>query len=174
MQDWVSISAGYHLGCGLRASGKAECWGYNAQNQTVVPEETWGQISAAGDHACGITSDGRLVCWGLDIYGAISGQPDADSEMWVAVAAKGYRTCGILGNGTLICWGQTSLADNSNEWQAVSMISNASTCAIIAPKGARSCAARARVLPSCAYACLGLFAGLSHAALSCISNSCSS
>ena len=93
--DWKSISVNNSEGrnaCGIRANGKAYCWGYMAYgalgNNTNsgfgngTPQEVhtdvgspgwsdWIQISSSFLHTCGLRANGTAWCWGTDGYGQL-------------------------------------------------------------------------------------------------------
>ena len=69
---WKTISAGPDITCGVTASGKGYCWGYQTHNSLAFPagkeNENWSQLATGCDSyiICGVTTTGEGVCWGDD------------------------------------------------------------------------------------------------------------
>ena len=71
---WKTISAGAEFTCGVTASGKGYCWGYqdhNSMRKTLAfpagkENENWSQLATGCDShvICGVTTTGEGVCWG--------------------------------------------------------------------------------------------------------------
>jgi alpha-tubulin suppressor-like RCC1 family protein len=90
--DWISISCGESVTCGIRAGGRVWCWGGNGAGQVGIgsvepanvlePAEVIGiadsvaQVSAGFDHVCAVTTSGALYCWGENWEGGV-GNGDA-------------------------------------------------------------------------------------------------
>ena len=62
------MSPGYAHTCGLMEDGNVNCWGYNAEGQTDVPENVFEDVSAGANYNCGINEVKALQCWGDDTY----------------------------------------------------------------------------------------------------------
>ena len=73
--------------CGLRADGKAVCWG---GGRWSPPSDSFVAISAGGRHTCGLRADGKAVCWGDDESGQ-SSPPDATFMVFAPTPAHGGR-----------------------------------------------------------------------------------
>ena len=126
-----TIAAGYLHTCGIDATGKAWCWGYDAQGQVgdgdasqtdkyipaaVAGGLTFTALTALGYHTCGIDTTGKAWCWGDDDYGQIGDGNDNQADEYAPVAVAGahsfnalaagqFHTCGIDTAGTAWCWG---------------------------------------------------------------------
>jgi alpha-tubulin suppressor-like RCC1 family protein len=129
--DWIGVSAGVFHTCGVRATGRAYCWGSDVAGQLgngaplphepepveVVGNRTdWATVSAGGAHTCARRTTGRLLCWGDDDSGELgNGLPMLDRTTpaevaggrtdWAAVSAGGGHTCARRTTGRLFCWG---------------------------------------------------------------------
>ena len=126
---FVDIAAGNeHHTCGLASSGRAFCWGLNANGElgvagmfeshapvTVSGGINFTSLSVGGHHTCGVTSDGTGYCWGDNLHGqlgvgTIASQtatplPIAGGLKFAMVTAGEAHSCGILVTGSLLCWG---------------------------------------------------------------------
>jgi len=135
----VAITAGFLHTCGLRADGRALCWGSNDLGQlgngtvnfaaNFVPSEVSGlrsivALTAGSTHTCGLRADGRAFCWGGSSEGRVlgnSGAPEpralASSEVFgvagsisaTTVVAGSVYTCALRANGTAACWGDNAV-----------------------------------------------------------------
>jgi alpha-tubulin suppressor-like RCC1 family protein len=89
-QRWAQVSAGRIHTCAVTTTGKAYCWGSNANGQlgmgtsggqqfSPVPVDTTtgltdtnvAQISAGNDYTCAVTTAGRAYCWGTEPLGQL-------------------------------------------------------------------------------------------------------
>ncbi|GAB3346064.1 PxKF domain-containing protein [Lysobacter tyrosinilyticus] len=99
--DFVALSLGDNFACGLRANGRAECWG--AMNPQQVPTENgFIAITAGAMHACGLHPDGSVRCWGENW----AGQATPPAELFTAIGAGVSHTCGLRPDGHVQCWGE--------------------------------------------------------------------
>jgi alpha-tubulin suppressor-like RCC1 family protein len=138
--DWIQVAAGTTHTCGIRAPGRAYCWGSDAGGRlgnsgsnvdSPIPVEVaggttnWVRLSAGGTHTCGLRATGRVYCWGDDSYGQLGNGVGGDSTTpalvnttitdFTSVAAGDGTTCGRRANGRLYCWGRDDagqLGDN--------------------------------------------------------------
>jgi len=102
--DFVALSLGDNFACGLRANGRAECWGGQMDPQQVPAEDTFIAITAGGMHACGLRADGSVTCWGENW----AGQATPPAELFTAIGAGIGHTCGLRTDGRAQCWGENS------------------------------------------------------------------
>ena len=107
--------------CGIKADGRAACWGSDAANRTSPMSSPQGvdvntrflSVSAGTDHSCGIKADSRVACWGGNDSGQIdlkSGPQDGinANTRFLAVSAGIDYTCGIKADGAVACWGSAA------------------------------------------------------------------
>ena len=103
----TQITAGNGYTCALASTGRAYCWGYNADGElgdssaansrVPVPVTTSGVLSgatlteiSAGEYAtCGVSSAGAAYCWGQGTSGQLGDGRSASSSVPVAVSAGG-------------------------------------------------------------------------------------
>ncbi len=116
--------------CGLDASNKAYCWGYNAGqlgiatggNPMLSPMPvagglTFTMLSAAAWHTCGLIADGSAYCWGDNSGGALGdgsfinhGTPAAViGGLHFSQIVNGFGFTCALAAGRAYCWGE-------NQW----------------------------------------------------------
>jgi alpha-tubulin suppressor-like RCC1 family protein len=105
---------GSHV-CAIDNTGKAYCWGLNANGQLgngsttqslvpvavsttgVLSGKTLTRISTGAAFSCGLDNTGKGYCWGLDTSGQLGdGPPDSQTTTPVAVS-----TTGVLAGKTL-------------------------------------------------------------------------
>ena len=124
---FLSLSAGWNHTCGIKADGRAACWGGDDDRQTDPASSPQGVDAdtrflalsagggpsddpgnAAGGHSCGIKADGRVACWGSSAEGqtdpASAAGVDADAR-FLAVSSGALHSCGIKTDGAAACWG---------------------------------------------------------------------
>jgi Leucine-rich repeat (LRR) protein/subtilisin family serine protease len=98
---FVAVDAGGNFSCGLKSSGRVECWGDNDHGQLDAPAGVFSAVSAGTRHACAIGAGATVSCWGWNI----DGQLDAPAGAFDAVTAGGFHTCGLQPGGSGRCWG---------------------------------------------------------------------
>lgn len=131
--DWTEIMGSSWTHCGLRANGRAYCWGGNANGQvgdgTTSNRHTatevsglhtdWKSISLGAEAACGLRGTGNAWCWGFNTYGQLGDgtttnrttpvQVSGAFTDWAAIdtnpGSVNYNTCGLRKNGNFYCWG---------------------------------------------------------------------
>ena len=107
-EGFASVSAGGGgLGshtCGLRETGRVECWGNDEFGQSTPPSGTFTSISLGGYHTCGLRDTGEAVCWGRNT----SDQSTPPAGIFTSLSAGTWHTCGVRETGRLECWGASS------------------------------------------------------------------
>lgn len=127
--DWVDVVAGIDFSCGIKADGRAFCWGQDYAGQlgdgpggaggetprevTVGSGTGWSRLDADDRHVCGLRDDGSLWCWGLNDAGQVGGaEPMHEAPIepqpgrrFVDVVAGTAHTCAIDAEGWVTCWG---------------------------------------------------------------------
>jgi alpha-tubulin suppressor-like RCC1 family protein len=84
------------------ASGRVECWGWNANGQLgdgttrtrLTPVPVFGlrgvaAIATAASHTCALTTGGHLECWGANVYGQLGDGTNRDRHRAVTVSGFG-------------------------------------------------------------------------------------
>ncbi len=100
---FVAVSAGRDAACGLRPSGRVECWG-NYQAFADAPEGVFAAVSAGIEHACALRLSGLTECWGAStVRGSATTPPEGE---YTDIATGDYFACALkAGNGEAECWG---------------------------------------------------------------------
>jgi alpha-tubulin suppressor-like RCC1 family protein len=116
---WTEVSTGWWHTCGVNADGAVQCWGWNGNGETDVPNGTlaFTGLSAGWYTTCALYS-GRRYCWGyVDPASSDSDRTDART---VAVGAA--TVCTLHVDGALYCeplwgdqdqYGQSEVPDGS-------------------------------------------------------------
>jgi alpha-tubulin suppressor-like RCC1 family protein len=71
-KDFMDVTCGDALACGLRSDGRAECWGQSSLLGSLTPAdatERFTDLDAGKDYACGLHADGSVGCWGRNYNG---------------------------------------------------------------------------------------------------------
>ncbi len=114
---FVSIAGGHYHVCGLTASGKAYCWGWNSayglgstESETCLDIDnnpspcsttpvavsgglSFASLSAGGSHSCGLTASGAGYCWGGNNFGQLgNGEPGGGPDSYQPVAVVGGQS----------------------------------------------------------------------------------
>ncbi|HVK60435.1 MAG TPA: hypothetical protein VM432_02745, partial [Bdellovibrionales bacterium] len=135
---YTSVSGGADYMCGLRADGKAYCWGSNSNGQlgigtlattssnvpvAVAGGLTFATLTTGYRHACGVTALGAAYCWGLDTWAQLGSGAGADDTApalvqggytWAKVSAGQYHTCGVTTSNVAYCWGSATYGQLGN------------------------------------------------------------
>ncbi len=127
---YTSLSASGDFTCGVRISGKVDCWGLGTPYvdpegwSSVVHNEPSGEysmVSVARRHACALRKSGTAVCWGDWLkggfqigttYDSAQLQPAAHDNMFTEIAAGADFTCGLRPSGEVRCWGTQTQMDS--------------------------------------------------------------
>ncbi|MCW1925038.1 putative Ig domain-containing protein [Luteolibacter arcticus] len=85
-------------------------WGYNANNQTVIPSNLGGVIAiAAGEsHSLALRQDGTVAGWGNNANNRAT--PPTGLIDAIAISAGRYHSVALRAGGTVVGWGQDSSA----------------------------------------------------------------
>ncbi len=116
---FVSVSAGWGYACGLRESGRLECWRFGGFSEphyrepvasamfdlgrVDAPSGVFSSVSAGVEHVCGVRPDGSAECWGESQRWRDAGFPPEGP--FTDVATGWSFTCGLRLVGDVECWG---------------------------------------------------------------------
>lgn len=108
-ERFVTISAGGHYTCALRADGTGACWGGSEGSEIVPLDGPFRTMSAGWNHTCALYEDGEATCWGEGAFGQSSPPGGSFAEI-----AAGYdQSCGLRHNGEVVCWGNNIAGQSS-------------------------------------------------------------
>ncbi|MCA0295790.1 MAG: biotin transporter BioY [Actinobacteria bacterium] len=134
----TSVSSGYAHTCAVTTTGKALCWGFNADGQLgdgttttqLKPVGVSGlsskvaSISAGETHSCAVTTKGKALCWGYNGNGQLGDNTTVDSHTPAVVygmdtkvksiSAGWVGTCAVKTSGKARCWGDNSAGQLGN------------------------------------------------------------
>ncbi len=102
----VEMDWGYS--CGLRANGRAVCWGDDTYKTvpwgllTTPPRDAFKDVQAGRRHACGLRPAGGIECWNIEHRAPR--EPHAGGEDYTALSVGGTHTCGLRAGGAIKCW----------------------------------------------------------------------
>jgi alpha-tubulin suppressor-like RCC1 family protein len=125
----VTLAANTFGTCGLTASGRGFCWGWNDYGQagdgtvefrlapaTVAGDHRFADLTVGFQYTCGRTAAGDVWCWGRNAgtFGNGLGLdlinpepiPAAFGVNAASVAAGFEHTCAITPEGVAYCWGR--------------------------------------------------------------------
>lgn len=130
---FTSLSVEALNGCGLLASGKAYCWGWNGDGQlgsalpypqARTPAPVSGNFTFSSiAPGCGIAVGGRAYCWGRNDFGQLgngtltsSPSPTAVSGglIFASINTPSTTTCGVTTTGAAYCWGANAYGSLGN------------------------------------------------------------
>ena len=130
---FTSLSAEVSNGCGLLASGKAYCWGWNGDGQlgsalpypqAQTPAPVSGNLSFMSIvPGCGIAVGGQAYCWGRNDFGQLgngtmtsSSSPTAvrGGLIFASINTPMATTCGVTTTGAAYCWGANAYGSLGN------------------------------------------------------------
>jgi len=99
-EEFVQVSCGKEISCGLTKRGLIHCWGKSMVNPP--PNYSFGpfkQISCGSfDKCCSLSMNGTAVCWGEDGL-------DIQPGPFIQISASREHTCGITEEHQIQCWG---------------------------------------------------------------------
>jgi alpha-tubulin suppressor-like RCC1 family protein len=123
----TQLTAGDSHNCALRDTGRAFCWGWNANGQLgdgttsdrSLPVRVVGltgvtQAAAGAFHSCALRLTGRVFCWGGNGRGQLGDGTTTrrNTQVRVAgltrvtqVAAGDQHNCALRESGRAFCWG---------------------------------------------------------------------
>jgi hypothetical protein len=91
------------LGCGLRTTGTAACWGFDAGAVNATPSAaSFTALSNGGEYVCGIRTDAALQCWGGP-FTNVPTPPPGGGFVWLDSGT--FTACAIRTDTTITCWG---------------------------------------------------------------------
>ena len=108
VDEWVDVSAGSEVTCGLKASGKLYCWGINSRNELASSKDSacggfdcssapllveggklFEAVSVGKMHVCALEKGTAIPnCWGDNMFGA-AGQPSSVSNVATPTTVSG-------------------------------------------------------------------------------------
>lgn len=127
---FVRVQAWRSSGCGLTATGAAECWGeaesppyrsgapsdpswfacgpstWCSGPRPVAPGLRFAALAYDYDRFCGVDAAGQVQCWGMD--GVPS--PMAEGVRFTTLEGGRTHTCGVAHDGAIWCWERTTSA----------------------------------------------------------------
>jgi alpha-tubulin suppressor-like RCC1 family protein len=132
-REWdhfVKVAGGVQFSCGIRKSGKMECWGNNSVGQATAPAGTYTDLSMGQNFGCAIATGGAGKCWGsittapTGSFSAVSTNCFLRTDGYIVCAGTGPTppftkakafSVGNKGHGCLIstsdvvsCWGDNT------------------------------------------------------------------
>jgi len=128
---FTSIDGNLGHTCGIRAGGRAYCWGASSDGAlgndstttSPIPVEVSGglnfkAIAVGWTHSCGLTTQGVAYCWGNNDFGKLGADTTASAvgtpvavaggHVFRSIAAGQNHTCAVEVSDTLFCWGSNS------------------------------------------------------------------
>ena len=107
--EYVAISVGSGLHCGILTSGEVECGGRWWKAGRRIPPGPYRTIEVGSWFGCGIRVDGEIRCWGLT---PASPNLDYRHVRFTQLSLGTWRGCGIDELGTVRCWGHEEDGEN--------------------------------------------------------------
>ena len=117
----AQLNAGTDHTCGIKADGRAACWGDNFQNraeptaseQNVDADTRFLAVGAGNDNSCAIKADGTAACWGFHNFDPTESPQGVDANTrFFAVDVGDLHSCGIKADGRAACWGSSGSESN--------------------------------------------------------------
>ena len=108
--EYVAISVGGGLHCGILTSGEVECGGRWWMAGRRIPPGPYRTIEVGSWFGCGIKVDGEIRCWGLTPGVRRISIIEACGSLSSALVPG--EVCGIDELGTVRCWGHEEDGEN--------------------------------------------------------------
>lgn len=100
---FVSLATGSAHTCGLRATGRVDCWGArDIGNSWSLASSGFVRIDAHGGAICGQRADGRLSCWHRE--GGVSEPRPYEEGIYRGFAVSSWQVCALDLAGRAGCW----------------------------------------------------------------------
>ena len=139
LNEFLNVSAGIDVACGVTRSNRAYCWGKNEEYALGAGTEAKIEVNvglpAAGAHlfstvsagaggACGLTLGNTVLCWGTNSSGQLGNGTTDPSDHPVAVGGEHkfasissgpFHVCGLTLDGAAYCWGYNRHGQLGNE-----------------------------------------------------------
>jgi alpha-tubulin suppressor-like RCC1 family protein len=98
----IQLSLGNHVSYGLRADGRAQCWGGQFETCPMPPAGiTFKQLAIDADYGCGLLEDGTIHCWGEDHARVLNERID---NTYTNISAANQTLCAVQTDGAVQCW----------------------------------------------------------------------
>ncbi len=121
------VSAGYVHTCGVTASGRAQCWGYNllwslgdgTSIDRPTPADVFGldsgvaNIGAEGTRGCAVMWNGEVKCWGWEYGSSVPLSVGGFAESVRTLSIGERHECALTSLGRVQCWGAGILGDGN-------------------------------------------------------------
>ncbi|MXY02862.1 MAG: hypothetical protein F4Y66_08495 [Acidimicrobiales bacterium] len=102
--EFTSASGAWDGGCGRRADGTVECWGYDRTLETYVPTDARVlDVHWDGTRWCGTTLDRDPICSGWDGYGGSHVHESVGLAQRAATAIGLTHSCAVLPDQSITC-----------------------------------------------------------------------
>jgi hypothetical protein len=115
-EGFIDVQHGNDFGCGLKSTGRAECWGKILGSPVARPPRTaFESFAMTGHTACGITRDtGTIRCWSRKVDPFTPGTVPAGGG-FVEFATSYQSFCARRDDDAVFCWGGVALHEHPFE-----------------------------------------------------------